>query len=732
MKKVLSVLFCAVFVLALIPTLALSVSATGDLTQIEANKVNNVSWGENVDEKYLYLTVSETGFYDVSVEDLNKTGNLAFELSNMNEEYHNTYYNTAVGIYTALNMTSSKNVYLIADNMYEIKCRYGYSNETTDWVFAPLDANINVSVIKNDYEIQSFELEQNNDITIGNDIPQWFEFTSSTAGDYLLKTPQKDDFFIYIYEKTSGKYISYFSSASSIIKRINLKENTQYIAVVSDWASSAKLSRFSISKASKNVSKIGIVQKDVLVLANHSYFLDGTAILYSSKTSEFSYKITYSDNTSETLKFSELANIGLSVSLTYKGGIYSSNGKNLLEAGKQKVELQYMDGMKSTSYINVTTYLKWCENLYAYSDFENMRIKYEDEYSHSSYWKIKPDNNGVYNFYSSDWKDVKSSTTIFDKNNNIIPYNAKEKGWVLTGGEEYCMNMIYAYASDSGSDVTFWLRESKDHIHTYSNSCDKTCNVCKGTRIIFHTYSNACDKTCNVCKTTRKIYHTYSNACDKTCNVCKATRTVPSHKYTTTTTKATLAKNGKVVKKCKVCGKVASTTTIKYAKTFKLSATSYTYNGKVKTPIVTVKDSAGNKLKKNVDYTLSSSSGRKNVGTYKVTIKMKGKYSGTKTLTFKINPVKTSVSKLTAGKKSITVNISKKSTQVSGYQVQYSTSKKFTSAKTKTISSYKTTKYTLKSLSAKKTYYVRVRTYKTVSGKKYYSGWSTYKYVKTK
>ena len=163
-----------------------------------------------------------------------------------------------------------------------------------------------------------------------------------------------------------------------------------------------------------------------------------------------------------------------------------------------------------------------------------------------------------------------------------------------------------------------------------------------------------------------------------------------------------------------------------------LSCYSYTYNGKVKTHIVTVKTAAGTKLKKNVDYTLKSSSGRKNVGTYTVTVTGKGNYTGTKKLTFKILPTKTGVSKLTAGKESVTVNISKKSTQVTGYQVQYSTSKKFTSAKTKTISSYKTTKYTLKSLSAKKTYYVRVRTYKTVNGKKYYSGWSTAKSAKTK
>ena len=268
--------------------------------------------------------------------------------------------------------------------------------------------------------------------------------------------------------------------------------------------------------------------------------------------------------------------------------------------------------------------------------------------------------------------------------------------------------------------------------HTYSNNCDKSCNVCGKTRTVgAHKYSNNCDATCNYCSAKRTIKHTYSNNCDTSCNVCKATRAI-THSYKTTTTKATLTKNGSIVKKCTVCGKVASKTAIKYAKTFKLSTTTYTYDGKVKTPSVTVKDSAGKTLKKNTDYTVTYASGRKNVGTYKVTIKMKGKYSGTKTLTFKINPAKTTVSKLTSGKKSITVAITKKSTQVTGYQIQYSTSKKFTNAKTKTISSYKTTKYALKSLSAKKTYYVRVRTYKTVGKTKYYSGWSTYKYVKTK
>ena len=111
---------------------------------------------------------------------------------------------------------------------------------------------------------------------------------------------------------------------------------------------------------------------------------------------------------------------------------------------------------------------------------------------------------------------------------------------------------------------------------------------------------------------------------------------------------------------------------------------------------------------------------------------MKGKYSGTRTLSFKINPPKTSVYKVVGKSKSLVVAIDKKSTQVTGYQIQYSAYKNFSKAKIKTLTSYKTTKTTIGVMSSDKTYYVRVRTYKTVGKTKYYSGWSTCKYAKTK
>ena len=73
----------------------------------------------------------------------------------------------------------------------------------------------------------------------------------------------------------------------------------------------------------------------------------------------------------------------------------------------------------------------------------------------------------------------------------------------------------------------------------------------------------------------------------------------------------------------------------------------------------------------------------------------------------------------------------RKKSSVTGYQIQYATNKKFTKGKkTVTISGKNTTLKKISKLKKKKTYYVRIRTYKKVSGKKYYSGWSTVKKVR--
>ena len=108
--------------------------------------------------------------------------------------------------------------------------------------------------------------------------------------------------------------------------------------------------------------------------------------------------------------------------------------------------------------------------------------------------------------------------------------------------------------------------------------------------------------------------------------------------------------------------------------------------------------------------------------------------SGTVSKTFKIvkpSPPKTSVKKLRAKSSAFFVKW-KKVSGISGYQIQYSTNKKFKGAKKVFVNSKSAVSKTVKNLKSQKVYYVRVRTYKTVNKTKYFSSWSRYKSVKTR
>ena len=153
------------------------------------------------------------------------------------------------------------------------------------------------------------------------------------------------------------------------------------------------------------------------------------------------------------------------------------------------------------------------------------------------------------------------------------------------------------------------------------------------------------------------------------------------------------------------------------------------YTGKNITQSITVKYN-GKTLKNGTDYTVSYSS-NKNIGTATVKITGKGSYTGTITKTFKINPAKQEIQKLTAKSKAFFVDWAQKGS-ATGYEIQYATNSKFTSAKKVTITNNKTDKATISKLSGKKKYYVRVRSYTTVKGTKYYGAWSASKSVTTK
>lgn len=225
--------------------------------------------------------------------------------------------------------------------------------------------------------------------------------------------------------------------------------------------------------------------------------------------------------------------------------------------------------------------------------------------------------------------------------------------------------------------------------------------------------------SCLAYNTPYRLYHIGFNAlCD--------------HKLATTYDPASFNRDGFKLDYCHTCGYNVQTDYAAIGKV-SLSNTSYTFDGKVKTPAVTVKDNNGQIIDSS-NYSVTYQSGRKNPGKYYVTVTfINGVYTGSQTLSFTINPKATSIKSVSAKSKAFKVSWNKQDKQTTGYQIQYATNSKFTkNKKTVTISKNKTTSTTVSKLKAKKTYYVRVRTYKTVNGTKVYSSWSKPKSVKIK
>ena len=357
--------------------------------------------------------------------------------------------------------------------------------------------------------------------------------------------------------------------------------------------------------------------------------------------------------------------------------------------------------------------------------------------------------------YNQETVKPEALKTPADCTSNAVYFKSCSCGAISTTDTFVAMNTAlgHAYGSDWKYDSTnHWHECSRCHdkkdeaAHDYGS--DNVCDTCGYDKTVPHTHNltlvAAKAATCTEggkeayykCEGCGKFYEDVLGTKEITDLASWGNIAKIAHTTKQTVTKATPTANGKIVNYCSVCKKTLSTTVIPKASSIKLKATSLTYNGKVRTPKVIVKDRTGKTLVKNTDYTVSYAKGRKYVGKYAVKITFKGKYSGTKTLYFTIKPKATSISSLTAGSKKFTVKWKKQATQTTGYQVQYSASSKFSKAKTVTVGKNTTVSKKISKLSGKKKYYVRVRTYKTVkiNGKsiRIYSGWSKAKTVTTK
>ena len=212
-----------------------------------------------------------------------------------------------------------------------------------------------------------------------------------------------------------------------------------------------------------------------------------------------------------------------------------------------------------------------------------------------------------------------------------------------------------------------------------------------------------------------------------TCSVCgklveKAESIPPfGHQWATAVKPATIKKDGKRVTTCSICGEKQGEEPIAKIASVKLSDKKFTYDKKVKKPTVTVTDANGKTLTYKTDYKLKYDSGRKQAGTYYVTVVFRGDYKGTKTLKFKIVLPAAKDLKVTPGKNEATLTW-KKTPGAKKYVIYVALAKNGTYQKLVTT---KKLTYTAKKLTPGATYFFKIRPVAvTGDGSNSYGGYS--------
>ncbi len=205
------------------------------------------------------------------------------------------------------------------------------------------------------------------------------------------------------------------------------------------------------------------------------------------------------------------------------------------------------------------------------------------------------------------------------------------------------------------------------------------------------------------------------------------------HKYETVIIRAAIEKDGERIVRCE-CGQIKEKQTICRPQKVALSSGSLVYTGKERKLSVRIIDSNGMEIDSK-NYVLKYGN-NVNVGKASVTVIFRGDYEGSMTAYFDIVPKSIGSFRLVRRPKGIFVKWKKQRKQTTGYEIQYSTSKKITGKTAKTVI-VKNNKVVSKMLSIKKKrkkYYVRIRTFKVVkvNGKpqKFYSGWTKVRSVK--
>ena len=383
--------------------------------------------------------------------------------------------------------------------------------------------------------------------------------------------------------------------------------------------------------------------------------------------------------------------------------------------------------------------------------------------------KPKVSNVKIYNV-TKDGYDVS-----FEVSDNVGVVKAECPTWSDKNGQD---DLIWHKATIKNGVATCHIKRSDHnnefgkyitHCYAWDNQNNNTF-VATSTMLEEHEWDSfyTIDKQPTCTENGSKSIHC------KTCSATKDTQVIyaTGHSYSTKITPATATQDGSIVESCSMCGDIKSSQIIPLMKEVIISSDTYEYTGNAIIPSVTAKDRNGNIISS--EYYEVSYKNNINVGTASVNIKGKNLYSCSFTVTFSITAKQTSAPTVTpkptpvtspttkpseapSGSKVKNYNLKKTKIhyvqkkkkgfnvgweyvknnsdvgEIDGWQIQVSTNKKFKKGvKTYTIKNPYRTYKKIRKLKSKKKYYIRVRSYKLVSNKNYYSKWSTPKKAKTK
>ncbi len=272
----------------------------------------------------------------------------------------------------------------------------------------------------------------------------------------------------------------------------------------------------------------------------------------------------------------------------------------------------------------------------------------------------------------------------------------------LEGHEEIPMLHTHSYTPTVTKEATCW----RDGETTYTCSCGDSYT--EAIAKLDHEYRPWETKKNPTC-TASGLEWSYCLICDNDFE-----REIPATRHTIIdyTRRATPDSDGAYVTACDVCNEVFKSISFGRPTEYKLSTTKYTYDGKTKTPKLTVETSDGVVLKEGTDYEIELPTGRKAVGVYTYRVVFKGDFLGEKKVSYQILPGKTS--KITATQSTSAIKLTwKKVTGATGYRVYQYNSKTGKYEKIKTLTG---TSYTVKNLKAGTTYKFAIRAYAKIDG----------------